>query len=343
MNVGQRGETSRELAAGTRLDQYRLLDLVARGGMASIFKAEDTESGSVLAIKVPHCEYENDSVYCERFRREEELGFRLSHPSLVKVLKPREKSRPYIAMEYVQGDSLRVVIDRERPMSSERAVSIARQLCEALAYLHDRGVVHRDLKPDNVIVTANGDLRVLDLGVAQDRSARQITWGLETMTFGTPDYMAPERIVGRRGDERADIYSLGVILYEMLTGHIPHESHNPYILMYGRTTEDPPSPRRHQPGIEPGMEAIVLRALERATDKRYASVAALTMDLVNPASASRTEEPASRAREAPRRRWVVLLLALATMTGLGSLVMLSHHYSDITGTATVLSRERSKP
>jgi serine/threonine protein kinase len=341
MTIGRRQDVTRELTTGSKLDQYRLLDLVSRGGMASIFKAQDTESGSVLAIKVPHFECEKDVVYYERFRREEELGSRLSHPALVKVLKPREKSRPYIAMEFVEGDSLRAIMDRERPMASERALPIARQLCEAVAYLHERGVVHRDLKPENIIVTGNGDLRIIDLGIAQDRSARRITWGPETTTFGTPDYMAPERIVGRRGDARVDIYSVGAILYEMLTGHVPHENPNPYILMYGRTNEEPLPLRYHQPEIDPAVEAIVLRALERPVFKRHASSRELLAELADPAAV--THDRARDADERPPSRWPFLMVAAIVFAGLGVLVTVSHSNVVSASAASITALGRTTP
>jgi serine/threonine protein kinase len=337
MTLGQAGQSARELTTGHQLDQYEILDLISRGGMASVFKARDTESGSVLAIKVPHLEYEHD----KRFRREEELGLRLSHPALVRVLKPREKSRPYIAMEYVEGDSLRVIMNRQGPMSTGRAFPIARRLCEALTYMHERGVVHRDLKPDNIIVTAEGELRILDLGIAQDQSSQPITWGHEA-TLGTPDYLAPERISGRRGDARADVYAVGVILYEMLTGHVPHESPNPHVLMHVRTTDEPLPPRHHEPGIDPNVEAIILRALQTPVHRRQASMAALLADLIDAAATARNEGPL---RGAPRRQShsAFLALAAAGLMGLSWLVVLSYQHGSAASVAGIAAPRRTLP
>src|SRR5262249_53760052 len=157
----------------------------------------------------------------ERFRREEDLGQRLDHPFVVKFLRPRRKSRMYIAMELVEGTSLRALLQREKTVPVQRALDIAAKICEALVYLHDQRVVHRDLKPENVILLPDGSVKLLDFGIALDESARRLTWTGLSSTVGTPDYMAPEQVGGRRGDARTDVYALGTIAYEMLTGHMP--------------------------------------------------------------------------------------------------------------------------
>ncbi|MGH7907710.1 MAG: serine/threonine-protein kinase, partial [Candidatus Binataceae bacterium] len=196
----------REVSVGDNLDQYEITELIARSGMASIFKAVDRLGGATVAIKVPYLQFESDVVFYDRFRREEELGRRLDHPNIIKVLAPRRKSRMYIAMEYFDGVSLRALM-RDGPLKTERALDVARQLCEALVYMHGQGVVHRDLKPDNVLVNAAGHVKIMDFGIALDSSARRLTWSGLSATLGTPDYMAPEQISGRRGDARTDIYS----------------------------------------------------------------------------------------------------------------------------------------
>ncbi len=271
-----------EVSLGETLDQYRLTDLIARSGMASIFRATDLKTGATVAIKVPYLQFESDVVFYSRFQREEEVGRRLEHPNIIKVLSPERKSRMYIAMEYVDGVSLRAVLRDHCPLPDEKALDYARQLCEALVYMHGRQVVHRDLKPENILITAEGRLKIMDFGIALDASARRLTWSGLSSTIGTPDYMAPEQISGRRGDARTDIYSLGVILYEMLTGKLPYQAENVYTMMRAKTGEDPQPPSRFRPDLDPRLEEIILHAIERLPRNRYASAAEMLAELRDP-------------------------------------------------------------
>ena len=186
----------REVSAGDRLDQYQLTELIARSGMASIFKAEDRVSGATVAIKVPYLEFESDVVFYGRFQREEEIGRRLDHPNIIKVLSPRHRSRMYIVMEYVDGVSLREIMRGERPLRTARALDFACQVCEAMVYMHGQGVVHRDLKPENALITADGKVKLMDFGIALDQSARRLTWS------GTLDHDRHPRLHGSRAGER---------------------------------------------------------------------------------------------------------------------------------------------
>jgi serine/threonine-protein kinase len=279
--------------------------------MASILKAIDTETGQTVALKVPYPQFESDVVFYERFRREESIGQRLEHPNIIKVLTPRRKSRMYIAMEYVEGNSLRALMRDKRPLPPERALGYARQVCGALVYMHGQGVVHRDLKPENMLATDAEQIKIMDFGIALDESARRLTWAGLSTTIGTPDYMAPEQISGRRGDARTDIYSLGMVLYEMLTANLPFEGANVYAVMKAKASQDPQPPSRWEPDLDPRLEEIVLRAIDRTPRNRYASAAEMLADLEDPSRVQLTGRAASLH---PRASWKRFRAAI--MTGL---------------------------
>ncbi len=315
----------RELAVGDTIDQYELTDLLARSGMASIFKGIDTRSGRPVALKIPHVQYESDVVFSERFRREEEVGQRLHHPHVVQILTPVEKSRMYMAMEFVEGKSLRALMSANA-LSREQAIDIARQILSALQYLHEEGVVHRDVKPENILVDEHGQAKILDFGIALFASERRLTWAGFSNALGTPDYMAPEQIRGRRGDPRTDVYAVGTLLYEMLTRNLPWDSANPRALLKAKTTQDPRPPSYFVPDFDPALEAIVLKAIERDPRERYGTARQMLADLENPAAVVPRDPHAARSRRRARglsRRALVAILAAVVLAGLGSLVWLT--------------------
>jgi eukaryotic-like serine/threonine-protein kinase len=273
----------REVNVGEKLDQYELTELIARSGMASIFKGRDLANGATVAIKVPYLQFESDVVFYGRFQREEEIGRRLNHPNIIRVLKPRRKSRMYIAMEYIDGVSLRAMLRNKQPLDTAKALDIARQVCSALVYMHSQGVIHRDLKPENILATESGLVKIMDFGIALDESARRLTWSGLSSTIGTPDYMAPEQVSGRRGDARTDMYALGTMLYEMLTANLPFEGDNVYAVMRAKANEDPQPPSRYRPNLDPHLEEIILHAIERLPRDRYRSAEEMQTDLCDPA------------------------------------------------------------
>jgi serine/threonine-protein kinase len=187
-------------------------------------------------------------------------------------------------MEYLEGKSLADMLNEIRPFPVADAVQIASRVCDALAHMHEQKIVHRDLKPQNIMILKDGSLRIIDFGIAKSMEARRLTFAGLTSTMGTPDYMAPEQVKGRRGDSRTDIYSLGAMLYEMTTGHVPFEGPNPFIVMNSRLTGDPVAPRKRNPEIPPEVEEIILHAMEREPQDRYASAAEMKAELDNPSS-----------------------------------------------------------
>jgi serine/threonine protein kinase len=321
----------REVNVGEKLDQYELTELIALSGMASIFKGRDLASGAAVAIKVPYLQFESDVVFYGRFQREEEIGCRLDHPNIIRVLTPKRKSRMYIAMEYIDGVSLRAMMRDKRPLETSKALDIARQVCGALAYMHSQGVIHRDLKPENILVTESGLVKIMDFGIALDESARRLTWSGLSSTIGTPDYMAPEQVSGRRGDVRTDIYALGTMLYEMLTGNLPFEGDNVYAVMRAKTSEDPQPPSRYQPDLDPQLEEIILHAIARQPRDRYGTAAEMQKDLCDPAQvivtgrAARLHPRSLVSQRIKRVLWsAVFLVSLASLFAL--LIWLANRY-----------------
>jgi serine/threonine protein phosphatase PrpC len=272
---------SQELEPGSILDErFEITDLISRSGMACIFKARDYTTNQVVAVKMPLMQFESDVATFTRFQREEEIGRQLDHPYILKIIPTTgEKSRPYLVMEFLDGRTLDKVMEEAKPLPEKHAAAIVSRVCEALEHMHGRGIVHRDLKPQNIMICTDGSIRILDFGIAKAARMRRLTFAGFSPMMGTPDYMAPEQVNGRRGDHRTDIYSLGAILYEMVTGKVPFEGESPYVVMNIRTTGDPVAPRKLNPNLTPVMEEIVLHALARNPDDRYQSAALMKAEL----------------------------------------------------------------
>ena len=265
--------------AGDTLDHYRLERMVARGGMATLFQATDMRDGRQVALKVPHAEMEADPVLVERFRREQEIGRVLDHPGVVKTYDGEQPSRLYMVIEWVDGRLLRSILNEERRLTMERATHFALEILDALDTMHKHGVVHRDLKPENIMVDEADHIKLIDFGIAMREDARRITFVEISSTLGTPDYIAPEQVKGQRGDQRSDIYSLGVMLYEMLAGEPPFGGPNPLAVMNERLLHDAEPVGERRAEVSPELEEILKRALEREPRNRYQTASEMAWEL----------------------------------------------------------------
>jgi serine/threonine-protein kinase len=269
------------LEAGTQVDSYRIEAPVARSGMASIFRATDLRDNRTVALKIPHPDLEADPILFDRFQREAAIGERLNHANVMKVYHENGRSRVYMVMEWCEGRLLRQILDQGR-MPQERATRIAIEVLKALQYIHENGVVHRDLKPENIMVDENDHIKLIDFGIAGDNASRRLTYANFTATLGTPDYISPEQVKGKRGDGRTDLYSLGVILYEMLTGKLPFSGPSPLAVMNDRLLNPPVPPRVADPSVSPQLQEILYRALERDPKNRYSHASEFIHDLEHP-------------------------------------------------------------
>ncbi len=274
-----------ELHTGDQLDHYRLDELVARSGMASIFRATDLRNNRTVAIKVPHPEMEADPLFFDRFKREADIGQKLDHRGVMKVIRPEpddDPSQVYMVMEWVDGRLLRNILSEETRLPTERAVHLTGEILQALDYIHHHGVVHRDLKPENIMVAPDDKIKLIDFGLAGQEGSRRLTFAKLTQVMGTPNYISPEQVKGKRGDARSDIYSVGVMLYEMLTGKCPFDGPNPFAIMNERLLNNPVPPREINPEISPELQEIIYRAMEREPQNRYPAAREFGHDLAHP-------------------------------------------------------------
>ena len=261
------------------LTRYRWQETVGRGGMGIVFKAQDLDLDDVVAIKVLSPDWEtDDQQLLLRFKREINLNRKIKHPNVARIHDfGMSNDFPYITMEYVPGHDLRTIIQLEGKLPQARAISILRQIALGTEAAHKLGIIHRDLKSQNVMLEENGAVAILDFGLARGKSNEQLT--LDSVMVGTPHYMSPEQALGRPTDPRSDVYSIGVMAYELLTGKVPYDGESPLVIAMKHVSEPPPDDLRKVTTASPELIAIVYKALAKEPAQRFASAADLEAEL----------------------------------------------------------------
>jgi eukaryotic-like serine/threonine-protein kinase len=293
--------------------RYRVIKRLGSGGMADVYCAEDSQLGRRVAVKVLHRRFAEDQQFVERFRREASSAAGLQHPNIVGIFDRGEwDGTYYIAMEYVEGRTLKDIILEKGPAPPDAAVDITLQILRAARFAHKRGVVHRDIKPHNVLIDQDGRVRVTDFGIARAGTSDMTETG---SIMGTAQYLSPEQAQGRPVDARSDLYSIGIVLYELLTGRVPFDAESPVTVALKQVNEAPIPPRQLVPEIPPALDAIVLRAMEKDPARRFADadefIAALEAGRVAPLPPPPVEEVLVEDERRGRRWWLWLLILLA--------------------------------
>ena len=317
------------LEAGSQIDSYRIDAPVARSGMATIYRATDLRDNRMVALKIPHPDLEADPILFDRFQREAGIGEKLNHPKVMRVFGGEKRCRVYMVMEWCEGRLLRQILD-EGAISHDRAIRIAIGVLEALEYIHANGVVHRDLKPENIMVDAEDNIKLIDFGIASDSAARRLTYANFPATLGTPNYISPEQVKGKRGDGRSDIFSIGVILYEMLTGKLPFYGPSPLAAMNDRLLNHPTPPSVADPTVTPQLQEVLYRALERNPANRYPRAHDFQFDLEHLDQVGVEDRPELRDWEKRKSHlWRKIFyyggLALIPVVILLLMVLVAHH------------------
>ncbi|MGD8540396.1 MAG: serine/threonine-protein kinase, partial [Candidatus Aminicenantes bacterium] len=270
-----------ELTRGSTLaNRYEIIEELGKGGMGRVYRVEDTKLKQEVALKLIKPEIAKDKKTIERFRNELKIARNIRHKNVCGMFDLGEADGArFITMEYVSGEDLKSFIRRAAPLSTSRTISIAKQVCDGLAEAHRLGVIHRDLKPNNIMIDKDGNVRIMDFGIARSLEAKGIT-GAGVM-IGTPEYMSPEQVEGKETDQRSDIYSIGVILYEMVTGRVPFEGDTPFTVGVKHKSETPKDPRDINTQIPEDISRVILKCLEKEKDKRYQSAGEVRSELMN--------------------------------------------------------------
>ncbi len=258
--------------------RYEVIEKIGAGGMAIVYKAKDLLLNRVVTIKMLRDQFVTDEDFIRRFRREAQSAASLSHPNIVSIYDVgKDGDMEYIVMEYIEGRNLKEIIREYAPLSMEQALHLARQLGEALRHAHQHHIIHRDIKPQNILITEDGRVKVTDFGIARAVSSATVTHTGDII--GSVHYLSPEQAKGVLSNEQSDIYSLGIILYELLTGKVPYDGETPIAIALKHLQEQPLPPSKINPRIAPELEVVVMRCIAKSPEARYASVIDLLEDL----------------------------------------------------------------
>lgn len=270
-----------ELTTGAAFaGRYQIIEELGKGGMGRVYKVMDKETNEKVALKLIKSEISADKKTVERFRNELSIARKISHRNICRMYDlGKEKGSYFITMEYVPGEDLKSFIRRAAPLSTARTISIAKQVCDGLSEAHHLGVVHRDLKPQNIMIDKQGNVRIMDFGIARSVQSKRITG--EGVMIGTPDYMSPEQVEGKEVDSRSDIYSLGVILYEMVTGQVPFEGDTPFSIGLKHKSEPPKDPKEFNSQVHEDLSRVILKCLEKDKTLRFQSAEDIRSELEN--------------------------------------------------------------
>ncbi len=324
------------MTSGQILDgRFRLAEQIGSGGMSTVFRADDLHNGNQpVVLKVPLPLFSSGVGAWSIFQQEEEIGRQFDHPFVLSFVPLAvNKRRAYLVTEYVAGETLAERLKREGPLAEAEALRIAGQICAAIEHVHQRGFVHYDVKPANVMLCPDATIRLIDFGLAHAVVTKRFAFGGPAPAIASSDYVAPEQIRRKRGRKSVDIYSIGVVLYEMLTGRAPFPNDDPFVVASARTLGDPPAPRTLNPRVSRQAEEIALRALRRDPAQRYPSAAAMMHDLEHPAGVEVSGlcdrlQPVTRGRRARRlARHLVLVGIVPVATQVVLFFMLWHHFA----------------
>jgi len=319
---------------GKKIDHYQIMHPLGIGGASHVYLAQDWNALQEVVLKFPDDALIGGAAVFERYKREAEIGRRLNHKYIRRHLNQDEqRSAEYLVLEYMRGRTLRMVVEKGAPalLQTGEVLRMLIQVCSALVYAHEHGVIHRDIKPENIMLLENGDIKIFDFGIALLEGERNRPWRGFSSRIGTPDYMAPEQLLGESGDVRSDIYGVGVVLYELLCGRTPFEEEGGFALITTHISHDPPCILQFNPILSSALVTVVMRAIRRDPEKRYTCMQDMLYDLQHLDNVSVVDyipDPpriGGRYRQAMRLALIVLIVCLC-IVAFGVLAQYAHHH-----------------